>query len=182
MAAITGAAQDAIVMLTPQGTISFWNPAAERIFGYTHEEAMGQDLHALMAPQRYAPHVQNALPLFCKPDKAGPWAKPWNWMHSARTAAKFPIELSLSALHLPDGWHAVGIMRDITERKRVDRRRCGKTTKRCISRPVLPRHGRPGRDGQHCQKRVPGQHEPRNPHAHERGDRHDRTAAGHGTQ
>ena len=37
-----------------------------------------------------------------------------------KNGEEFPVELSLSALHLEDGWHALGIMRDITARKRVE--------------------------------------------------------------
>jgi PAS domain-containing protein len=51
--AITGSAQDAIVMMDPDRRVSYWNPAAERIFGYTSSEAIGQNLHELIAPQRF---------------------------------------------------------------------------------------------------------------------------------
>ena len=51
--AITDSAQDAILMMDPEGCISFWNPAAENIFGYTSEEAIGRNLHQLLAPERF---------------------------------------------------------------------------------------------------------------------------------
>ena len=51
--AITDSARDAILMMDPEGMITYWNPAAERILGYTREEASGQNLHRLIAPQRY---------------------------------------------------------------------------------------------------------------------------------
>ena len=51
--AITDSAQDAIVMMDPRGAICYWNPAAERVLGYTAAEAIGQDLHALFVPDRY---------------------------------------------------------------------------------------------------------------------------------
>jgi len=50
--AITDSAQDAIVMMDPDGLVGYWNPAAERVFGYTSAEAIGQDLHALFVPPR----------------------------------------------------------------------------------------------------------------------------------
>jgi len=46
---ITDSAQDAILMMNPKGRISYWNPAAERIFGYTQAEALGQNLHLLIS-------------------------------------------------------------------------------------------------------------------------------------
>ncbi|MEI6786668.1 MAG: PAS domain S-box protein, partial [Verrucomicrobiota bacterium] len=62
--AITDSAQDAILMLNPEGGISFWNPAAERIFGYTSAEALGQNLQAIFAPPGYHEVHQAALPEF----------------------------------------------------------------------------------------------------------------------
>lgn len=35
------------------GNISFWNKAAEKIFGYKEDEVMGKNLHKLLSPQRY---------------------------------------------------------------------------------------------------------------------------------
>jgi PAS domain S-box-containing protein len=45
------AAGDAIVAAGPEGSILLWNPAAERIFGYTEAEALGQSLD-LIIPER----------------------------------------------------------------------------------------------------------------------------------
>ncbi|MBM9536349.1 PAS domain S-box protein [Desulfobulbus alkaliphilus] len=121
MTAITDSAQDAIVMLSPGGTISFWNPAAERIFGYTHQEAMGRDLHDLLAPQRYLPLYQKNLPLFQQSGQGAAVGKTVELDALCKDGGEIPVELSLSAVLLPDGWHAVGIMRDITERKQVEK-------------------------------------------------------------
>ena len=49
---LADAARDAIVLMDHEGRISFWNSAAERIFGYPSHEAIGRELHALLAPQR----------------------------------------------------------------------------------------------------------------------------------
>ena len=50
---ITDSASDAILMMDPKGAISYWNPAAHQIFGYKAEEALGKDLHQLLAPSHY---------------------------------------------------------------------------------------------------------------------------------
>ena len=42
---------DAVVISDATGTITYWNPAAERIFGFTHAEALGQSLD-LIIPER----------------------------------------------------------------------------------------------------------------------------------
>jgi PAS domain S-box-containing protein len=50
--ALARAAGDAIVVADPDGSIRYWNPAAERIFGFTAAEALGQSLD-LIIPERY---------------------------------------------------------------------------------------------------------------------------------
>ena len=51
-AALLLAAGDAIIAATPDGSILLWNPGAERIFGYTEEEALGRTLD-LIVPERF---------------------------------------------------------------------------------------------------------------------------------
>lgn len=51
-AALLLAAGDAIIAAAPDGSILFWNPAAERVFGYTEEEALGRTLD-LIVPERF---------------------------------------------------------------------------------------------------------------------------------
>jgi PAS domain S-box-containing protein len=50
--ALARAAGDAIVVADPEGRIRFWNPAAERIFGFTAGEALGESLD-LIIPERF---------------------------------------------------------------------------------------------------------------------------------
>ncbi|HYE41391.1 MAG TPA: PAS domain S-box protein [Ramlibacter sp.] len=45
---------DAFVLADVQGVIRDWNPAAQRLFGYTREEAVGQNLN-LIVPERFRP-------------------------------------------------------------------------------------------------------------------------------
>jgi PAS domain S-box-containing protein len=52
--ALVSAAGDAIVLADPEGMIRLWNPAAERIFGFTPEEALGSSLD-LIVPERFRP-------------------------------------------------------------------------------------------------------------------------------
>ena len=52
LAALVRAAGDAIVVADPEGLVRFWNPAAERIFGFTQAEVLGQSLD-LIIPERF---------------------------------------------------------------------------------------------------------------------------------
>ncbi len=115
--AITDSAQDAILMMDQNGRISYWNPAAERIFGYTSEEAIGLDLHQLIAPQRYHKAAHAAFSKFQQTGRGTAIGATLELEACHQNGQEISIELSLSALSCQDGRHSVGIIRDITERK-----------------------------------------------------------------
>jgi PAS domain S-box-containing protein len=117
--AITDSARDAILMMDPEGMITYWNPAAERILGYTREEAGGQNLHRLLAPQRNHAQHHAAFPMFVKTGRGEAVGKTLELMARRKDGEEIPVELSLSAVFM-NGWQAVGLLRDITERKRAE--------------------------------------------------------------
>lgn len=57
-AQLVAAIGDAIVIADPQGAITLWNPAAERLFGYTASEALGQSLDLIIPERLRARHWQ----------------------------------------------------------------------------------------------------------------------------
>ncbi|MFA5180575.1 MAG: PAS domain S-box protein [Syntrophales bacterium] len=119
--AITDSAQDAILMMDPGGCISFWNPAAEHIFGYTRKETIGRNLHQLLAPERFLEAYHAAFDRFKTIGKGKAADRTIELMACRKDGDEFSIELSLSAIHLDDGWHALGIIRDITARKQAEK-------------------------------------------------------------
>jgi len=127
--AITESAQDAILMVDPAGNVSFWNQAAERIFGYTKEEALGQNMGKLIVPPHYYKAHRDAIVLFQEGGRGNAVGKTMEVDALRKDGRQFPVELSLSALELDDGWYGVGIMRDITERKRAEEERVRLTKK-----------------------------------------------------
>jgi two-component system, cell cycle sensor histidine kinase and response regulator CckA len=118
--AITESAQDAILMMDPAGRVSFWNPAAERILGYTSAEAIGQNVHELLAPARYLDGYRAAFPAFQQTGEGAVVGRIVDLEARRKDGQELSVQLSLSKLHLSDGWHAVGILRDVTERKRTE--------------------------------------------------------------
>ncbi|MDI6796657.1 MAG: PAS domain S-box protein, partial [Desulfatibacillaceae bacterium] len=118
--AITDSAQDAILMMDWQGLVSYWNPAAQRIFGYAPEEALGRDLHDFIAPARYREAYQRAFPHFALTGKGDAVGKTLELEAMHKDGTEVFVELSLSAIHLQGKWHAVGIMRDIGARKKAE--------------------------------------------------------------
>ena len=118
--AITDAAQDAILMMDTQGRITYWNPAAERILGYTTGEAIGRDLHQFIAPQRYRAAHQTAFPEFQHAGRGAAMGKTLEMEARRKDGTEIAVTLSVSAIQIGAEWHAVGILRDDTERKRAE--------------------------------------------------------------
>ncbi len=118
MRSITLSAHDAIVMINSEGRITFWNPSAEKMFGYSSEEAIGGDMHQLITPEIYHNKFKQALPEFQKTGKGNVVGKTLELNAKRKDNVEITVELSLSAIELQGKWNAVGIMRDITERKR----------------------------------------------------------------
>lgn len=105
-------------MLDALGRIAFWNDSAERIFGYSRDEALGQEAHLLLAPDRYHASYRAAWPRFAV-HGAGPIVGKMLELDVRRKdGSEFPAEVSVGAFRLKDRWHAVGVVRDITKRKR----------------------------------------------------------------
>ena len=124
--AMTDSAQDAILMMDPQGLLSYWNPAAERILGYSSAEALGKDLHGLLAPKRYLEAHHAAFPEFLRTGRGAAVGKTLELHAVRKDGRQIDVALSLSAVQIEGAWHAVGIMRDITDQKRAEEER-GKT-------------------------------------------------------
>ena len=120
LSVITDSAQDAILMMDPNGVMSYWNPAAERILGYKSTEAIGRNLHAFIVPPRYCKSHHAAFPVFQKTGHGAAVGKTLDLEARRKDGKEISVQLSLSAVQLSDGWHAVGILRDITERKRAE--------------------------------------------------------------
>ncbi len=119
---ITDFAHDAIVMMDHQGAISYWNSAAEQIFGYGREEVMLKNLHALLAPTRYqASHVA-AFPEFVRSGGGNAIGKTIELAAVRKDGREIPVTVSLSGFLQDGNWHAIGIVRDITDNKLMEER------------------------------------------------------------
>jgi PAS domain S-box-containing protein len=118
--AITDSAQDAILMMDPEGRVSYWNPAAVRILGYTSAEAFGQNLHELIAPDHFHAAHHAAYPGFRQTGQGAAIGKTLDLEARRKDGQKIFVQLSLSGVQMDDGWNAVGIIRDITERRRME--------------------------------------------------------------
>jgi len=117
---ITMSAHDAIIRLDNEGNISYWNRAAEQIFQYREDEVTGRNLHTLLAPARFHAEYFKAFEIFRKTGRGAAIGKTLELSAVRKNGEEFPIELSLSAVHVRGQWEGIGILRDITERKKAE--------------------------------------------------------------
>ncbi len=119
--AITESTKDAILIMDADGLISFWNPAAEKIFGYTLDEAIGKNLHTMLAPPRYHQMHADAFRRFQQTGEGNAIDRTLELHACRKNGNEISIELSLSRLRVFESWHTLGIIRDITERKEAEK-------------------------------------------------------------
>ncbi len=118
--AITASAQDAIIMMNGEGGICYWNDAAQGMFGHSAQDALGQELHLLLTPQRYYEAYGKGFGHFKKTGQGAAVGRTLELTALRKDGTEFPVELSLSAVKIKGEWNAIGIIRDISERKRAE--------------------------------------------------------------
>ena len=123
---ISSSAQDALIMMNAMGNISYWNEAAERIFGYTKKEAIDQNLHTLLVPKKYLEVFTKGFKNFKTTGQGSAIGKTIELSAFRKDGTEFPMELSLSSFQLRNQWYALGVVRDISHRKLAEKERLKK--------------------------------------------------------
>lgn len=118
---ITAYAGDAIIMIDGDGKVTFWNPAAERILGYSKDEILGKELHSFMIldEQLYSSY-EKAIEKFRQSGEGSIVGKTVEMKTVHKKGHEIDVELSLSVVKINGSWHAIGIIRDISERKKFE--------------------------------------------------------------
>ena len=117
---ITMFAHDAIIMMDDTGKVSFWNNAAEKIFGYSRKEALGVELHELIVSSKDADAFSIGFNGFKATGQGPVIGKTIEVKAFRKDGSELSAELSLSSIKLKEKWNALGIIRDITERKGLE--------------------------------------------------------------
>jgi PAS domain S-box-containing protein len=117
---VTNSVKDAIVIMDHEEKVSFWNPAAEKMFGIASYEALGLKMHELIAPRRYLDAYHRAISAYQATGTGPLIGKTFEIVARKKDGTEFPVEVSLSSIRFKDKWYAAGIMRDISERKKAE--------------------------------------------------------------
>src|ERR687898_549223 len=111
---------DAIVTITPEGIVRWFNRGAERIFGYRAEEVVGQPVTLLM-PERYRELCVAGLHRYLRTGEARVVGGTTELVGLRKDGSEFSIEMSLGET-LEDGERLfTGVIRDVTERKELEK-------------------------------------------------------------
>jgi len=120
---MTASAQDAIFMMDDEGNATYWNEAAERTFGYGRDDILGRDLRTAIVPRAYHDNFRKGL-AESRCSGTGAEGKTLELTAKRANGSEFPIEMSISKVQFKGGVHSIGIIRDITERKKAKSELC----------------------------------------------------------
>ncbi|MGH7398815.1 MAG: PAS domain S-box protein [Candidatus Rokuibacteriota bacterium] len=120
LAAIVSSSDDAIVSKDLDGIIASWNPAAERIFGYTPEEAVGQHITLILPANRR--HEEDTV---LARIRSGQTVDHFETVRVRKDGREIDISLTVSPVRDASGQiiGASKVARDITARKQIERER-----------------------------------------------------------
>ena len=119
---VAQSATDAIIVANSQGNIISWNTAAQTIFGYGEEEALGKPVSLLM-PERFHDSHRRGLERFFSTGESHVIGKTVEFAGRKKDGSEFPLELSLASWKRGEETSFTGIIRDISERRRVQQER-----------------------------------------------------------
>ena len=117
--AILDAAVDGIITIDERGTIETVNPAAVRIFGYEPEEIIGRNVRMLM-PEPYHSEHDGYLKRYLETGERRIIGIGREVEGLRKDGTRFPIELAVSEAYAGGRRIFTGIVRDITDRKRIE--------------------------------------------------------------
>ena len=113
--AIFDAVRDAMITHDPQGYIESINPAAAQLYGYRPEDLIGRNVEVLA---HETPGEETLEREFVRLANSG--ARVTQFEAKRRDGSTITVDASVSAVSLGDGLHYLAVMRDVTERRRVE--------------------------------------------------------------
>lgn len=118
--AVVDTAVDGIFVIDTRGTVLTLNPAAEKIFGYTRDEVIGQNVKILM-PAPYREEHDGYLARYLETGVKKIIGTRREVTGLRKDGSRVPLELSVSEMRVNGERQFTGMLRDITERKEVER-------------------------------------------------------------
>ncbi|MGA7077174.1 MAG: PAS domain S-box protein [Terriglobales bacterium] len=114
------AAPDSVITVDSHGTIVQINGQTEKLFGYQRAELVGQQIERLMPSSIRDKHVRNRADYFSEP-RFRAMGTGLELSALRKDGSEFPVEVSLSPIHTSKGLRVISSIRDVSERKKIQR-------------------------------------------------------------
>ncbi len=111
-------APDAMIIIDDQGKIAIVNAQAEEMFGYDRQDMLGQPIEMLLPERLHAGH-RKYRDEFSENPRLRPMGLGIDLLARRQDASEFPVEISLSPVRSRAGSFVSTVIRDVTERKRM---------------------------------------------------------------
>ncbi len=116
------AAPNGWVLVDGTGTILFINTEVERLFGYTRDELIGQQVEILVPNRFHSVHLGHRG-AYLKHPALRPMGLGMNLVARRKDGVEFPVEISLSPVDSDSSPYVIAVVRDITERQILEEER-----------------------------------------------------------
>ncbi|MEM8931267.1 MAG: PAS domain S-box protein [Acidobacteriota bacterium] len=120
---ISETAGDGIAMIDTQGKVVYLNEAVARLLGYERQDLLGRSLVDVAVPERYRRRINKTFARVLLTGEGPGIGQTTEFVALRRDGVEVPVEISLTAARHRGAWHLVGIVRDITQRKRMESER-----------------------------------------------------------
>lgn len=117
---ISASALDGIIVMDNSGCVTYWNPAAERILGYRADEVVGKLLHKMLIPPGRRSEYNTGISEWQRTGRGPVVDKTTALKVQTKAGYEIDAELSVSSMEISGQWHAVGILRDVTQRRQAE--------------------------------------------------------------
>jgi PAS domain S-box-containing protein len=120
LSAIANTTSDAIIMINNEAKVTFWNHAAEKMFGYKNKDVLHNNVNEYIIPKTYWSNFWDGFNKFKTCGKGLVVGKTVELIVINKNEEYFPIEVTVSSMRIRGEWHAAGIIRNITDRKKAE--------------------------------------------------------------
>ena len=121
-AAIQDVALDCIIVMNHEGRIVEFNPAAERTFGFTRAQVIGELLSDKLMHERYRARHEAGLARYLETGESRMFGRRIEIRGQRANGEEFPCELEISPVMLGESPLFTSYLRDITKRKAIEQR------------------------------------------------------------